>query len=275
MVAFSREKIALLVFCLLMVAGAVALAFYLFAGHSWNYAATSLDDSFGNMNDYAVVVFEGTVDPENDSAGAGGDEDATDTISEEAAGEAAGIDGIAADTEDAADVDKITDDTGEAEEGEANSSFLKLPFGSPTLTEKEPVTAEQVGKSYEEKGATVFVLDSTDIDRYAEGIIMQHGQHRIGVMSVSTPRPIAALERQVEYFEENGVDFVVALASNGAYLTGVSGIDVVIATDGDGSLSLGQTVNGAFRVYAPETGSVGAVLISPSNVVSAKVIDEL
>lgn len=311
--AFSREKIALLVFCLLMVIGAGTLAFYLFAGHSWNYAATRLDDSFGNMDGYAVLVFEGTVDPEEAvakqaaeaeadpegtasesfpgllSEGEGEDESEVDGDALEQPQEGNEAEGAAEDDADAsavanadADESAIADADGDADpdatadiDDASSSTTFKLPFSSLTTTKSDPVTAELVGKDYEEKGASVFVLDSANVDHYAEGAIMQRGSHRIGVMSVSSPRSTASLERQVTYFKENKVDFIVALVSNGSYLTGVPGVDIVIATDGDGSLTLGQTVNGAFRVYAPEVGSVGAVLISPSSVVSAKVIDEL
>ncbi|MFR1640186.1 MAG: hypothetical protein ACLSVD_14115 [Eggerthellaceae bacterium] len=37
----------------------------------------------------------------------------------------------------------------------------------------------------------------------------------------------------------------------------------------------GETIDGTFYVDAPEAGKVGTILISPSNVVSAKVIEEL
>lgn len=293
-----------------MIAGAGALAFYLFAGHSWNYAATSLDDSFGNMDGYAAIVFEGTAQPEEDPD-AEGDEAAS--AEEEEADATAGA--INAETSDegtdpdayqaagASEEAKLSiqsteplSEEGEpaqnaeasgAEEGEApeednvsakmegNGISFPLPFAGTSASKKEPATTEDVRESYEEKGADVFVLDSADIDAYADGVIMQRGEHRIGVMSASYPRSTASLEKLVEHFKESKVDFIVALVTNDAYLAGVSGVDVVIATNGDGSSPLGQTVGNSYRVFAPEIGSVGVVLISPSNVVSAKVVDEL
>ena len=38
---------------------------------------------------------------------------------------------------------------------------------------------------------------------------------------------------------------------------------------------MGESRNGAFYVSTPKIGSVGVILISPSNVVSAKTISEL
>lgn len=293
MKAISREKIALLVFCLLMIAGAGALAFYLFAGHSWNYAATSLDDSFGNMDGYAAIVFEGTAQPEEDTDAEDGE--ATDAETEDnastpatgagASGEDGSPDasqeaGVAGESAQSAEAPE-TEDSETAEEGsmsaeaEDGGTAFPLPFASTSSSKQKPATTETVRKSYEEKGADVFVLDSADIDAYADGVVMQSDGYRIGVMSASYPRSTASLEKLVERFKESKVDFIVALVANDAYLAGVSGVDVVIATNGDGSSPLGQTVGNSYRVFAPEIGSVGVVLISPSNVVSAKVIDEL
>jgi hypothetical protein len=43
-----------------MVAG---IAAYLVAGHSWNYAATRIDDAAGEMEGYNVILYEGTAVP--------------------------------------------------------------------------------------------------------------------------------------------------------------------------------------------------------------------
>lgn len=60
----SREKIALLVFIALAVLGLCGLCWYLFAGHSWNVAASTIDDTVGEMDGYTVIVYEGTAAPE-------------------------------------------------------------------------------------------------------------------------------------------------------------------------------------------------------------------
>ena len=59
----SREKIALLVFVALVVFGGCCLLGYIVAGHSWNVAASSLDDTFGSMDGYTTIVYAGTVEP--------------------------------------------------------------------------------------------------------------------------------------------------------------------------------------------------------------------
>ena len=71
----SREKIALLVFVALVVFGGCCLLGYIVAGHSWNVAASSLDDTFGSMDGYTTIVYAGTVEPQK-AGGAADDEDA-------------------------------------------------------------------------------------------------------------------------------------------------------------------------------------------------------
>ncbi|WP_371298185.1 hypothetical protein [Paraeggerthella sp.] len=64
----SREKIALAVFAALIVLSLGGLGWYLVAGHSWNVAASNIDDTFGNMDGYTAIVYAGTVPPEDPDA---------------------------------------------------------------------------------------------------------------------------------------------------------------------------------------------------------------
>lgn len=58
-----RERIALIVFsaCILLIAAGIVA--YMVAGHSWNHAASHIDDATGEMQGYRVVLFEGTAIP--------------------------------------------------------------------------------------------------------------------------------------------------------------------------------------------------------------------
>lgn len=221
----SREKIALVVFAALLVLSLFGLGWYLFAGHSWNVAASNIDDTFGSMEGYTAIVYAGTETP-------------------------AAKDGS---------------------KKPANTS-TSAPAGSLTKTR---ATVEEAKDSYEEKGATVFSLDVEHADRYKEGTILKKGSHRFGVFSVSTPRPLKEIEKQVAYFSKYKVDFIVAIAPAKSYVEHVEGIDIVVSTQDEDLFVMGETVDGTFFVDAPVRGSVGAILISPSNVVSAKVIEEL
>lgn len=62
----TREKIALVVFALLVVLAGVVLISYFATGRSWNMAASFVDDTIGNMDGYTVVAYAGTVEPEKD-----------------------------------------------------------------------------------------------------------------------------------------------------------------------------------------------------------------
>lgn len=58
----TREKVALLVFALLVVLGGSVLLRYFETGRSFNMAATAVDDAFGQMSGYTAIVFDGTYD---------------------------------------------------------------------------------------------------------------------------------------------------------------------------------------------------------------------
>ena len=130
-------------------------------------------------------------------------------------------------------------------------------------------------ESYEDKGATVFSLDVEDPDRYEEGTILKKGGHRFGVFSVPKRLPTRTIEKQVAYFAKHKVDFIVAITPDKSYVEDVEGIDIAVSTQDEELFVMGETIDGTFYVDAPERGTVGAILISPSNVVSAKVVEEL
>ena len=52
----TREKVALLVFALLVILGGSVLLRYFETGRSWNVAASVVDDSFGQIKGYTAIV---------------------------------------------------------------------------------------------------------------------------------------------------------------------------------------------------------------------------
>lgn len=303
----SREKIALAVFAALIVLSLFGLGWYLIAGHSWNVAASNIDDTFGSMDGYTAIVYEGTAVPkavdEKGASGAGADAgassgakaaDVADAASPEAgeskdperneheAEESASKERSAADAEeglperDAADgTDGGADADADAGAGASSSAGTGTLANGTSAKAKPGVTVAEAQRSYEDKKATVFSLDTVDLDQYGEGTILKKGDHRFGVFSVTEPTTVRALEKQVAYFAAHKVDFIVAITPDKAYVEGASGIDIVISTQDEDLFVMGETIDGTFYVDAPEVGKVGTILISPSNVVSAKVIEEL
>ena len=293
----SREKIALAVFAALIVLSLFGLGWYLIAGHSWNVAASNIDDTFGSMDGYTAIVYEGTAVPkaadEKGASGAGassgakaaGDADAASPEAGESkdpernereAEEPASKERSAADAEEGLP-ERDAADGADADAGASSSSSAGTgTLANGTSAKAKPgVTVAEAQKSYEDKKATVFSLDTVDLDQYGEGTILKKGDHRFGVFSVTEPTTVRALEKQVAYFAAHKVDFIVAITPDKAYVEDASGIDIVISTQDEDLFVMGETIDGTFYVDAPEVGKVGTILISPSNVVSAKVIEEL
>lgn len=277
------------VFAALIVLSLAGLGWYLVAGHSWNVAASNIDDTFGSMEGYTAIVYAGTAEPEPSSAaGASGagkpsspekgssSEDAEERDAEgasqpasEPAAEDAPSSGNAPDSQ--KDV-RSSDDASDSEK-DTSASFA----GATARAGAQPLSVAEVRESYEDKDAAVFELDTVDPSRYSEGVILKRGAHRFGVLSVSADEGFAArrIEGQVAYFAEHEVDFVVVVTDDRELLEDAEGVDIVVATQDEDPLVMGETVGSTFYVDAPEKGKVGAILISPSNVVSAKVIEDL
>ncbi len=251
-----REKIALGVFAALVVLSLGGLGWYLMAGHSWNVAASNIDDTFGSMDGYTAIVYAGTAPLADDGA----------------AESAAGAESDGAPEEDGR---PDADGTSAQDGSQALSNAAATGASAAASAKKAPLTVEDAHASYEEKGAVVFTLDTVDPTRYSEGTILKKGSHRFGVFSVDRPLSVRAVERRVAYFTEHKVDFIVAVTPDKAFVEKAEGIDIVVSTQDEELFVMGETVNGTFYVDSPETGKVGAILISPSNVVSAKVIEEL
>lgn len=347
----SREKIALVVFAFLVVFAGCCLGGYLVAGHSWNVAATNIDDTFGSLDGYTVIAYAGTVEEKKTSAAASSagqaasDDGRVDSIgyddalkgssSELNAGESSGsgesslssaangqnerneqgeqnadspsfsgseqtsdagssVGGQAASGSSSAQLDEENGEGagvqesasvsspaassevgGETEGAQDSRESRKFSSTSSSDDEEEAISADEVRQSYEDKGATVFLLDTEHLGRYSEGTILEKGGHRFGVFSIEKPMTLLNIMRMVRYFERHEVDFIVAVVADNRLLRDVEGIDIVVSTKNENLFAMGETKNGTFYVNAPEVGKVGAVLISPSNVVSAKVIDSL
>ena len=273
----SREKIALAVFAALIVLSLCGLGWYLVAGHSWNVAASNIDDTFGSMDGYTAIVYAGTaaLEDEADKA-ADAAKDAKDADAAAKGASETAPDGAEPSASTTLPVDPDEEAAaGSKKPATSSAGKGKLANGTASKDAKAPVTVDDAQKSYEDKKATVFSLDTVNIEQYREGTILKKGDHRFGVFSVTGPMTPYALKKQVEYFELHKVDFIVAVTADKAYVEGASGIDIVISTQDEDLFVMGETIDGTFYVDAPEIGKVGTILISPSNVVSAKVIEEL
>ena len=293
----SREKIALVVFAGLIALSLLGFSWYLLAGHSWNVAASNIDDTFGSMEGYTAIVYPGTKLPAEKPTDASSSESSVgsstlDALSDKTGASESGVMGSASSLE--SGVAKTSEGKGEslplASNGGAAEATLSLSNESTsssdeggasasddaevaTSSKKKPLTVDEAKESYESKNATVFALDTTDLERYREGTILKKGGHRFGVFSVTEAVSSIVLDKQIAYFKRHKVDFIVAITPDKSYFEGASGLDIVICTGDEGLFVMGETHNGTFYVDTPELDRVGAILISPSNVVSAKVLE--
>ena len=361
----TREKQALGVFLILIVLSTFGIAWYMVAGHSWNVAASSIDEKVGQMEGYTSIVYAGTLpvqadaktlDSQNGSDAQTDDEkDSTDTAEKTGGDTASGSGGASSSTgsSDAAastsassdlggssssadvgtsangvssgsssstnsatsnsskassgsskssdsaagqtrneEASGLTSDVGsvaapvpdDSEEGEGetdrfsgNDTALKAVTvrGGIDVAKTQSVTPQDVRTNYEEKGATVLVLDTADPSEYSDGVILKRGSKRIGVFSVDVPLSEKAAESRIKYFRDSKVDLVVCISSVRTYVRNLQGADIVITLQDDEVSTMGGNSNGSFFVNAPHVDSIGAILVSPSNVVSAKVIESL
>ena len=172
----------------------------------------------------------------------------------------------------------VDDDSAAAVSGslsdDASSDMASSGRKALVSPKANPVEPESVRDSYLEKGAQLLVLDTKHPSVYEDGMIVKRGSKRIGVFSVDVPLSEEAAQERLDYFKEAKVDVVVCIASVRSYVRNATGIDVVVTLQDDVS-TMGTNVNGTFYVNAPSIDSVGAVLLSPNNVVSAKVVDSL
>ena len=185
-------------------------------------------------------------------------------------------------TSDVGSVAAPVPDTGERDDGESdrtsdNATVLKAATvrGGMDVAKSQPVSPEEVQANYEEKGATVLVLDTADPSEYSDGVILKRGSKRIGVFYVDVPLSEKAAEARVKYFRDCKVDLVVCISSVRTYVRNLQGADIVITLQDEEVSTMGGNSNGSYFVNAPHVDSVGAILVSPSNVVSAKVIESL
>ena len=237
----SREKIALVVFALLVVFAGVVLTGYFSTARTWNVAASFVDDTVGRMDGYTVLVYSGTVSPDEAAA----DEPPSSKPP----------------------IDPATNSIG----------LAILPIlGAFNASEDEAgaVFVSDVRAMYEQKDAAVLSLDASDLARYAEPQVLRAGGRRIGVYSLDAYASGTLLALYEKRLREEGAELVVCLTRRTALVGSFDHADVVVVTGPEKGLTTGGEDRGrAFVVESPERGSVGVVVVTSSNVRSARVIE--
>ena len=153
---------------------------------------------------------------------------------------------------------------------------VDIPTAEEAATTTTPVTRASVLASYHSKNATVVSLNLINTALYDEGLIIKANSKRIGVFCVDSAEDASTYQNIVRAFQRQEVDFVVCITSDKQLLsgstTGISGIDIVISKQRNTNSALDGTLGSAYCVDSPCVGKIGVILISPSNVVSSKVV---
>lgn len=258
----ARERAALVIFLLLVIAGGIVLFGYFSTGRDWSVAATFLDDSVGSLDDYAVVVFAGTSEPDRPTERGG--------VAEK----------------DASSMSSRTPSGGRSPEGlptEGISQLIMSVYQRFDKLKDAPADAgvyvSDVRDLYELKGASVVTLRLDDPAYYAEPVILHSKNRSFGVFSVSSYTSRAQMKKTVASLADAGADSVICIAPRTAMLSTRDGIDVVVLTDepldNPEFMQYDKDNTGVLVVSSPERGSVGVVIFSSNNVPSFKTVEEL
>ena len=244
----KREKKALAIFFFLMLFGALCILGYIIVGHNWNYTASDLDDSFGDMDRYTVIVYDGTIEATEAT------EAQKATLQERIANKVSQWFNL--DTDNAASEEEI-------EEASEVSSLGEQIAASAN-------DASSVANAYREKGANVFVLNLSDPTYYDSGYLVQTDNVRMAILGVHSMLSVSAIQKSVDHLRSLGVDWMMIVTDDVSRVAGVTGVDMVVRADASQPDTLDYEAQGRYITFAPEVGSVAVTTIKGS-IVTTKV----
>ena len=261
----TREIIALVLLVVLGIGGISAMAWYLLVGHNWNEAASNIDDRFGSMDGYTVVLYEGVIPATLD------DFVASITHSEPESKDAADVAGSGSGDSDGEAVDGSAAVVDEASAAGANADAAE---SGDALD--EALTLESAIASYREKDAAVVFIHTDDLQRYVDPVIVPRNGQRIAVFAALGPRPDLVSKTVVKDLRHRDVDIVICIVDDlEAVERGLGDVDIAICTDKQAAGRGGRYIGKTFTVGSPYTGQIGAVVMAPSGFLSAKTLVEL
>ena len=260
----SREKIALVIFALLIVFGFGALMFYLTdIGHSFNVTASTIDDAAGDLEEYTVIIYEGTAEKKKALNEAG-----LDQIAQEGINKTLELGKDQAIHESSTSGEVLASDVVPKGNSDQQSAQAKQ--------ESEPVSVSAVRDSFLHKNASVYQLNIAEPTVYIDRTIVKAGKYRFGILAIDEASALPHyINTRIKEYRDAGVDFIIAVVDDLSRVNQVEGIDIVVSTQEEGLKPVGVSSDGVFFNDAALTGEVGTLLISPSKVISAKDISEL
>lgn len=109
-------------------------------------------------------------------------------------------------------------DTAESASGRENSE------------QAQPVSLFALQRSYIEKGARVFSLDTEKLTDYNTSTIIRAGNYTYGVLSIDqVTAQENYLKKRISEYEEKEVDIIICVVSDVSLLESYEGVDIVIS----------------------------------------------
>lgn len=261
----TRNKLALVLFCLLFAFGGVVLVLYVYIGHNWNYTATDIDVASGSMEEYLVIMFDGTTDPLLVASQKASDEGLPGFSEAE-------ID-LGSDDLNILLAEAIADKYGvDLEEEKSFADLSVLQVLKMQIAEANPSERDigQAYASYNKKNASVLPLYTKDPEVFTEGTIYKKGSYKIGVLGLEQPIATKELQARVDNLRNADVDVVVLIGPYENIFLGTEGIDIMIVTQGSTGELQDHWNNDTFVVEASLAGTIDTVVVSPNHVMSTR-----
>ena len=143
--------------------------------------------------------------------------------------------------------------------------------GREDSEQAQPVSLFALQRSYIEKGARVFSLDTEKLTDYNTSTIIRAGNYTYGVLSIDqVTAQENYLKKRIAEYEEKEVDIIICVVSDVSLLESYEGVDIVISAQDEGFNPYGVLVDGVFYNDAALQGQIGLVLVSPSRTITAR-----
>lgn len=238
----AREIVAIVLLVVLIFVTMGVAGWYFNQSRHWNVAATSVDESLGGMEGYTIVTYRGILAKPKGASG---------------------------ETPLPANWDTFLDD-------QNRGDTTKLPLWMRLFAndDRELPTFKEVVASYEEKGASVLVLDVEDVTKYRIPTVEEVGEKNVGIVAVLSSDSPQRTTHHTRRLEEANPDYMIAIVDTLKSVERVSDrYDVIICTTDQKVGEAGRTSGQTLIVQVPIVNHAGTVSIAPSNVASVKNVE--
>ena len=260
MLLMEKRKREILALCLLVVLGVIvagAMAWYMMVGHSWNKAASHIDDLVGSMDGYTVIVYEGTLSRPKASKSQSASAASPAASSKSASPASASSSSVSA-----------SPASKPSEHASSKSEHVAV--------EADAVDMKKAMASYREKGASVIRLHVGDLDRYAKPLVFSQAGRCFGICAAPGKYRYVTVRDKVLELKEAQADFTVVIANKAGIMKGwLRNVNMVILSCDAHIPSGGTQIGNTFFVDAAYKGEVQAIIIAPSGTITAKTITDL